>query len=413
MNSSGFAQASEDLRELAETNISARRLGRLVQRVGNERTSQMEQQSEAYEALPLPQRQICPTALAPKVVCIQCDGGRMQIRSTHWGEGKKATSDEDETGRDEAPEKSSPATFWRETKVATLLTLRSQVHEEDPCAEIPTIFVNAERMKRLTVEIKGYSGSKAEPDSSSAAKAKEAETTDQPLITPDELHALTRPQPLVRSVVATTEKIEKFGDRVVAAAHARGFHAAERKAFVCDGMACNWTLHQKHFSHYTPILDFVHALCYVYHAAMAGRTVLQGWSEYCQWAQWLWSGEIELLIAAIACRQQSLGLPQEDGGENSPPNLVAAALGYLRNQQSRMNYPEYRKQGLPITSAYIESTIKQINRRVKGTEKFWSTNAEAIVQLRADHISETQPLEKFWVQRARNIPVSTYYKMAV
>lgn len=37
-----------------------------------------------------------------------------------------------------------------------------------------------------------------------------------------------------------------------------------------------------------------------------------------------------------------------------------------------MNYVEYRGLGLPITSSLMESTVKQIGRRVKGTEKFWS-----------------------------------------
>jgi hypothetical protein len=40
----------------------------------------------------------------------------------------------------------------------------------------------------------------------------------------------------------------------------RGFHAAPRKAFVADGSETNWGVWRNHFSHYTPIVDFVHAL---------------------------------------------------------------------------------------------------------------------------------------------------------
>jgi hypothetical protein len=59
-----------------------------------------------------------------------------------------------------------------------------------------------------------------------------------------------------------------------------------------------------------------------------------------------------------------------------------------------------RKQGLPIASSHIESTIKRIKQRVKGTEKFWSeAGAEAILQLRADTLSETDPLARFWERR--------------
>ena len=44
--------------------------------------------------------------------------------------------------------------------------------------------------------------------------------------------------------------------------------------------------------------------------------------------------------------------------------------------------------------------MKQINQRVKGTEKFWSEDgSEAVLQLRADHLSDGQPLEAFWQRR--------------
>lgn len=58
--------------------------------------------------------------------------------------------------------------------------------------------------------------------------------------------------------------------------------------------------------------------------------------------------------------------------------------------RSRMDYPHYRRQGLPITSAPMESLIKQINHRVKGTEMFWNdpAGAEVILQPRAAHLCE-------------------------
>ena len=69
-----------------------------------------------------------------------------------------------------------------------------------------------------------------------------------------------------------------------------------------------------------------------------------------------------------------------------------------------MKYAEYRRAGLPITTSHVESTIKQMNHRVKGSEKFWSeSGAEAILQLRADLLSETAPLDDFWDRRQANI----------
>jgi len=221
-----------------------------------------------------------------------------------------------------------------------------------------------------------------------------------------------RPEVLVRSVVATREGIDAFGKRLVAAAHARGFNAAKRKAFVADGLATNWSVHRQHFSHYTPILDFTHAVCYVYAAALAGQSLGNGWRKYCQWAQWLWEGAIDQLIAAVKARSEELG-PPPDGDETSSAAVVARTLGYLGNQRPRMKYDEYRKLGLPTTSSHIESTIKQINRRVKGTEKFWPQGAKPLLGLVAEHLSETSNLACFWQSRRNRLqPMRCYQTTA-
>ena len=48
--------------------------------------------------------------------------------------------------------------------------------------------------------------------------------------------------------------------------------------------------------------------------------------------------------------------------------------------------------GLPITSSLMESTVKQLNRRIKGTEKFWTeAGGEAVLQLKADNLCDSDP----------------------
>jgi len=66
-----------------------------------------------------------------------------------------------------------------------------------------------------------------------------------------------------------------------------------------------------------------------------------------------------------------------------------------------MDYPRYRCQGLPITSSPMESLIKQINQRVKGTEMFWlqPVGAEAILQIRAASLSKDGRLQDYLSQR--------------
>ena len=64
-----------------------------------------------------------------------------------------------------------------------------------------------------------------------------------------------------------------------------------------------------------------------------------------------------------------------------------------------MDYPDYQRRGLPVNSSHMESALKQINQRVKGSKKFWTTaGGEALLQLRADQISDTQPLQLFWTR---------------
>ena len=62
----------------------------------------------------------------------------------------------------------------------------------------------------------------------------------------------------------------------------------------------------------------------------------------------------------------------------------------------------------------MESIIKMINRRVKGTEKFWSDpGAEAILQLRADYLSETEIMPRFWLGREAQASCARQYRRAV
>ena len=112
------------------------------------------------------------------------------------------------------------------------------------------------------------------------------------------------------------------------------------------------------------------------------------------------SGRVGLVIASLRSRQAELGPPAKEEPETSPRQAVATALGYRENPKDRMRYDACRREGLPLTSCHVESLVKLFNRRVKGTEKFWSeAGAEALLQLRSDYLSETEPLTGFWERR--------------
>lgn len=378
--SCSFVQATAALQALAECSVSRERVQRWTKRVGQDRSAQFDAAASTYRALPLPAQRRSPTGQTPSVACVQMDGGRLQVRERQSESTRQAGQG-----------------YWRESLVGCLLSMTSEEHSTDPCPTIPKTFVDPARMADLGREIKGFCR---------GGEEEAAPPEDAPADRPG------RPQVLVRSVIATCEGVETFGPLLNAAAYYRGFHAARRKAFVGDGSATNWGVHRQHFSHYTPILDFTHAICYVYAAAMAGRSAAEGWNAYRPWAQWLWQGDVERLIQAVQLRSDQLGPADETDSETCPRRVVAEGLRYLKNQRSRMQYAEYRRQGLPITSSHIESTIKQVHRRVKGTEKFWDQGAKPLLQLVADHLSETTDLARFWQQRPARLATTRSYQTA-
>ena len=124
----------------------------------------------------------------------------------------------------------------------------------------------------------------------------------------------------------------------------------------------------------------------------------------------MWGGEVDRLLAALPERQQELGIP--DNKETGTPRAqVTSYLHYPTNQRARMKYQEYRQQGLPLTSSPVESTVKQINRRIKGTEKFWAEGADPRLPLVADRLSQTNVTDKFWSRRLdRLTQVASYHQ---
>ena len=253
--SASFVQATKDLIALAETKVSREHMAAIDPEQILEKSAWRKQNDKPkrIKRCRFPEQQKSPTDQLPQVVCVMMDGGRIQVRDRHENE---------------------PNTqgYWKESLVGCCLSMVSEEQLRDPCPTIPKTFVDPQRMHDLSREIKG---------SSASTEGAAALSAEFPAI------ATAAPEVLVRSVVATRGGQVVFGKRLVAKAHSRGFHAARRKAFVADGSASNWTVHRKFFSHYTPIVDFTHAICYVYAAAMAGRSGPAAWDDYVCWAQWL------------------------------------------------------------------------------------------------------------------------------
>ncbi len=111
---------------------------------------------------------------------------------------------------------------------------------------------------------------------------------------------INQPETVSREVLASRKlSAPKFGLLMAAYAWSMGFFQAQRKGFVADGSGANWDIWETHFKPYgfVAILDFIHALTYVYNAAMAGRTAPGGWAIYLKWITWVWQGRVQEVIA--------------------------------------------------------------------------------------------------------------------
>jgi hypothetical protein len=401
-NNTSYAQAQKDLLVLAELDVSDKRTRRVCKMIGAERVAERDAEVTRYQQLPLAERKGVPEGVtAPAVAVVGVDGGRLQIFERVAAAASAAAAApeviEDDVLIAEAETTATTAkkSFWREDKIGTLLTMGGEVHAADPCPEIPASFVDPTWIPELAKELKSRGSAQREtdkptgdPPDQTAGKPATAKATWEP------------PEVKTKHFVATRRTWDAFGPMLAAQAWLLGFYGSLRRAFLGDGAENNWTLWRSHFSSFVPILDFIHALTYVFHAALAGRTFAEGWPVYRRWIDWVWCGKTEQVIAEMAQRQMELGAPPADAKETNPAKVVAKALGYLQRNKERMRYAGYRQQGLPIVSSYVESAVKQFNYRVKGTEKLWrETGSEEMLQLRADYLSDGDTMGEFWQRR--------------
>jgi hypothetical protein len=365
--------------------------------------------------LPLTERKNKPAGVVPPALAVvSVDGGRLQIRSERTVATQAPPLGADEAGETLPPDDKHRGTHWREDKIGLLLTMSSEAKANDPCPQVLAAFVDPTRITKLTRELKAKkSAGVAAGQAEAVGETDRPEQGEQVLQAEGQLVAWKPPQVKDKQLTATRQPWAVFGPLVALAAWQLGFYKAPRQAFVADGSENVWTVWRQHFSSFVPILDIIHAISYLFAAALAGRSFAAGWPCYVRWVTWVWQGEVEKVIAALAQRQAELGSPQQEDGQTHPRQVVRTALGYLQNHKDKMRYPDYRRQGLPITSSYVESAVKQFNQRVKGTEKFWTEQgAEALLQLRADYLGTSNVLADFWQDRQDNATGQNSYTQA-
>ncbi len=348
-----FERAEKTARDGAGLEVSAKTIERVVHDVGRELEQRRDAPVKSGEALARRPEE------PPDLAVVECDGGRIRTREPGHGPGVHRSGE-----------------GWREDKNACLIRAKRQVFAEDPQPEPPASFCDPKHVAKIA-ETEALSV--AAPLPSAPMPVEEVKQPDLPAED-------WRPKRLMRTVLSSVASSEQFGRQMAREAKQRRFHEAQARAFLGDGLPWNWSIWKEHFRDFTPILDFTHALSYLFVVAKAIHAQAENaWEQYLAWMRGCWRGEVAQVLDELRVWQERLGPAPPEAPEHDPRCLVAKTITYLEHNQPRMDYPEYRRQGMPITTAWMESLVKEVNYRAKGTEMFWNDpeGAEAILQVRA------------------------------
>ena len=309
---------------------------------------------------------------------------------------------------------------WKETKNACLMTMSSATSQDDPHPQLPTCFSD-QALRRKTGARDACRRRRARPRKArkhpprifgekpdgrrQVVRRREPSRHDS---TPRRAELASRAtgadlpqQHGIERRVRPAGGWRSATPRLLSSAH-----GARSSAMAKPGTGRS---RQRHFPDFVAITDFVHPLGYVYDAAkvLAPADRLAASPRA---ATACWQGRVADFLhgtAALASRASHAA-----GGRNCPTTIRALSSSKhasptwrttSANELSRVSPP-----GLPVSSSMIESLIKEINYRVKGTEKFWNRpeGAEQILQVRAAALGDDDRLSQWILNR----PGSFYHR---
>lgn len=370
-----FAKAAIVMADVAGQAVSAKTIERVAHDVGQELAARRDAAPQSKQALAR------TPAAAPDLAVVECDGGRIRTREPDHGPGVRLSGK-----------------GWNETKNACLIRAAHQTFDEDPQREPPECFRDPRHVAKI-----------AETQALSVAGLNSTETTideDDNTVEPLPVSADWRPKRLVRTVLSSMANSAEFGRQMAREAQGRQFDQARAKAFLGDGLPWNWSIWKHHFQDFTPILDFIHVLSYLFLVTKAiCDSEQEAWDQYLVWMRWCWQGKIDQVLKELAAWSDRLGPPPPEASDTDPREVLRKTYQYLDHNRSRMNYPAYRQAGMPVTTAWMESLVKEVNWRVKGTEMFWNNpeGAEAILQIRAAALCDDDRLKQHLQTRPGSI----------
>jgi len=162
---------------------------------------------------------------------------------------------------------------------------------------------------------------------------------------------------------------------------------------IADGARYSWEIASLHFPGAIGIVDLYHAREHLHDLCVllvpeSARELIR---LETRWRTMFDEGKVEKIIKEAQRR-----LPEDKERRQA----VQKEIGYFMNNASRMQYGEYRSQGLFVGSGVVEAGCKTvIGKRLKQSGMQWTLRgANAIIALRCCHLSGR--MEDFWEHRA-------------
>lgn len=183
--------------------------------------------------------------------------------------------------------------------------------------------------------------------------------------------------------VATLGRKAEFADRLRGEFDRRFPVPPQVTLFLSDGAKWLRGIRRTHFPFAVEILDFYHAAEHLGPVLdLAGLAGKERERTFRKWRRWLKKGKVDRLIETA----QALAAGE---GQAARKKEWKRAIGYFRDNRSRMKYDEYLAKGWFIGSGVVESGCKTVvGKRFKQPGMFWSKNgADALLPFRVAHLS--------------------------
>jgi hypothetical protein len=277
---------------------------------------------------------------------------------------------------------------------------RGLVEAGSPCAPVMYLGLDGTGVPMRASELVGRAGKR--PDGSAGTRevklvtAWSAEGRDERGIPVRDIGSVSYSAAIESAATHDTDAtLSVFAHRVEREAIRRGFDRAVRRVVIGDGATWIWAMADELFPGAVEVVDLFHAKQHLSDVAKAvfGPTSDLGRAWAKERHAELDEGRIDDLLAAL-------------GGHAASCDEARRCIGYVSANRERMRYPEFRAQGLCVSSGVVEAGCKvAIGTRLKRAGMHWTlAGADAIIALRCCWLSGR--FDAFWERRSRRCRVA-------